>query len=245
MTQENSSYSDAAEPIHPLRATHSSQRVFTEALQADLDRVSGFLLCRTPEEWIHSAISQPELLLIDHANCEKKAASTALNLMYRYVDDFEILNKMSRLAREELRHFEQVIAIMQRRNITYAPANASRYASELRKQVRTFEPARLVDTLICGAIIEARSCERFASLVPFLDDELAHFYTSLLKSEARHFTDYLTLAQKVHSEGGEDFARKHGAGGLEGRVHELLLVEKSLILSPDEEFRFHSGRFTA
>ncbi|HEY7886031.1 MAG TPA: tRNA-(ms[2]io[6]A)-hydroxylase, partial [Cellvibrionaceae bacterium] len=163
----------------------------------ELDAINQFLLCPTPDEWINNALAEPELMLLDHANCEKKAASTAIQLMYRYVSDFELLNKMSRLAREELRHFEQVIALMQARGIPYEQISASRYAAELRKPVRTHEPGRLIDTLIVGAIIEARSCERFARLAPHLDDELQKFYLSLLKSEARHFQDYLKLAQKA------------------------------------------------
>lgn len=195
-----------------------------------LQAIDNFLLCRTPEAWIEQALQHPDILLIDHANCEKKAASTALNLMYRYVDNFELLNKMSRLAREELRHFEQVLAIMQKRSISYRPVSASRYAAELRKPVRTFEPGKLIDTLIVGAIIEARSCERFARLAPYLDEELQKFYESLLKSEARHFQDYLTLA-------------KNSADGqsIDERVTLFLELERELVEAPDQEFRFHSG----
>lgn len=194
-----------------------------------MQAINEFLLCETPDAWVAQAIKEPELLLVDHANCEKKAASTALNLMYRYVDNFELLNKMSRLAREELRHFEQVIAIMARRNIAYPQIAASRYAAELRKPVRSSEPGKLVDTLIVGAIIEARSCERFAKLAPHLDQELQTFYLSLLKSESRHFKDYLALAAKASAESIED------------RVQYFLRLEKTLIESPDQEFRFHSG----
>ncbi|WP_339615042.1 tRNA-(ms[2]io[6]A)-hydroxylase [uncultured Gilvimarinus sp.] len=196
----------------------------------DLQAINDFLLCETPDSWIAGALANPDLLLLDHANCEKKAASTALNLMYRYVDDFELLNKMSRLAREELRHFEQVIAIMQSRGIAYEQISAARYAAELRKPVRTHEPARLVDTLIVGAIIEARSCERFAKLAPHLDEELQKFYLSLLKSEARHFKDYLKLAQKA-AEG----------DSINDRVELFLTREKRLVQEVDAEFRFHSG----
>ncbi|BFM20893.1 tRNA-(ms[2]io[6]A)-hydroxylase [Gilvimarinus japonicus] len=196
----------------------------------DLQAINDFLLCETPDSWIAGALANPDLLLLDHANCEKKAASTALNLMYRYVDDFELLNKMSRLAREELRHFEQVIAIMQSRGIAYEQISAARYAAELRKPVRTHEPARLVDTLIVGAIIEARSCERFAKLAPHLDEELQKFYLSLLKSETRHFKDYLKLAQKA-AEG----------DSINDRVELFLTREKRLVQEVDAEFRFHSG----
>ena len=192
--------------------------------------INEFLLCPTPDAWIQEALKHPDILLIDHANCEKKAAGTALNMMYRYVDDFELLNKMSRLAREELRHFEQVIAIMEKRGIAYKQIASARYAAELRKPIRTYEPAKLIDTLIVGAIIEARSCERFEKLAPFLDEELEKFYLSLLKSEARHYQDYLTLAQKVA-----------GEESIEERVDLFLERDKHLVESDDEEFRFHSG----
>ncbi|TQV78124.1 tRNA-(ms[2]io[6]A)-hydroxylase [Exilibacterium tricleocarpae] len=195
-----------------------------------IDHIVQFLRCETPDDWIATALENPALLLIDHANCEKKAASTAMNLMYRYVDDFELLNKMSRLAREELRHFEQVIALMEKRGIDYRQISASRYAAELRKSVRSTEPGRLIDTLIVGAVIEARSCERFAKLAPHLDEELKTFYLSLLKSEARHYQDYLGLAEKVAA--GESIA---------ARIDTFLAVEQSLVLQGDREFRFHSG----
>lgn len=195
-----------------------------------LQEIENFLPCKTPQLWIDNALANPELLLIDHANCEKKAASTALNLMYRYVDNFDLLNKMSRLAREELRHFEQVIAIMKRRNIEYRQITASRYAVKLREAVRPNDPDRLIDILIVGALIEARSCERFARIAPFLDQELETFYLSLLKSEGRHFKDYLTLALTIACQQEVD-----------KRLEWFLRIEKQLIESPDTEFRFHSG----
>ena len=196
----------------------------------DLACIQSFLLCPTPRTWVTWALQNPELLLVDHANCEKKAASTALNLMYRYVGHHRLLTKLSRLAREELRHFEQVIAIMKERGVHYPQLPASRYAAALRQQVRTHEPARLVDTLLIGAIIEARSCERFAVLAPELDAQLGAFYHSLLKSEARHFGDYLKLAVDVGSKAEVD-----------RRLPVLLACERELIEAPDVEFRFHSG----
>ncbi|MCA0912058.1 tRNA-(ms[2]io[6]A)-hydroxylase [Marinobacter nauticus] len=194
-----------------------------------LQEIHDFLPCRTPQTWIDSALANQDLLLIDHAHCEKKAASTALSLMYRYVDNTELLNKMSRLAREELRHFEQVLAIMKKRGVTYTHLSPARYAAGLREAVRTEDPGRLVDVLIVGAIIEARSCERFAALAPSLDEKLAEFYNSLLKSEARHYQDYLKLAEQANGDPVDD------------RVAEFLAIEQKLIESPDSEFRFHSG----
>jgi tRNA-(ms[2]io[6]A)-hydroxylase len=191
--------------------------------------VIGFLACETSESWVSKALNNQEILLIDHANCEKKAASSALNLIYRYVDNYELISKMSRLVREEMRHFEQVITIMKARGIEYYNIDASRYASGLRKKIRTHEPARLMDSLIVGAFIEARSCERFAKLAPFLDDELKTFYLSLLKSEGRHFQDYLTLAKKIPDRSFDD------------RILIIREQEQLLIESSDDTFYFHSG----
>ena len=195
-----------------------------------LAEIQTFLPCATPDRWIENALENQRLMLIDHANCEKKAASTALSLINRYTDNFELLNKMSRLAREEMRHFEQVIALMKRRKIPYEHVSASRYAAGLRDLARRDDPAKLVDVLIIGAFIEARSCERFALLAPHLDAELEKFYMSLLKSEARHYQDYLKLAKTVA-----------GANSIDDRIDLIAQRERELIESPDTQFRFHSG----
>lgn len=196
----------------------------------DLTEVRAFLPCETPVAWIEAALTQLDVILVDHANCEKKAAATAMSLMHRYTENHVLLNKMSRLAREELRHFEQVLKFMKQRDVAYASVTASRYAGELRKPVRSKDPGRLVDTLIVGALIEARSCERFAALAPHLDRELGEFYISLLKSESRHFKDYLTLAERLVSS--EEVME---------RTAVFRALEQQLIESPDDELRFHSG----
>lgn len=197
-----------------------------------LDEIKGFLACETPDLWIQAALANQDILLIDHAHCEKKAASTAMRLMFRYVDRVDLLNKMSRLAREELIHFEQVLAIMQERGVVYTHLSSARYAGGMLKKVRTYEPGHLIDLLIVGAFIEARSCERFAKLAPFLDDELAKFYRSLLKSEGRHYQDYLGLAEEYAGEPIED------------RIQVFREVEQNLVESDDDGFRFHSGKPT-
>jgi tRNA-(ms[2]io[6]A)-hydroxylase len=195
----------------------------------DLRPLLEFLSCPTPDAWLRNALDAPELLLIDHANCEKKAASTALTLLYRYVDKPDLLQRMSRLAREELRHFEQVVAIMTARGIAYVQTPAARYAGALHKHARTHEPDRLIDTLIIGAFIEARSCERFASLAPLLDAELQKFYLGLLASESRHFLHYLQLAER------------YATAPIGERIAFFAERERELIEAPDTEFRFHSG----
>lgn len=196
----------------------------------DISHIRDFLLCETPGSWIDWALQNPELMLMDHANCEKKAAGTALNLTYRYVEHDSLLHMLSRLAREELRHFEQVITLMKQRDVRYVQLSASRYAGDLRLLVRKNEPGRLIDTLLIGAIIEARSCERFAALVPVLDEELGAFYHSLLKSESRHYLDYLKFAQLL---GGKE--------EVESRLPDMLERERELVQREDKEFRFHSG----
>jgi tRNA-(ms[2]io[6]A)-hydroxylase len=198
----------------------------------DLDEVRTFLRCATPDAWFDAALGQTELLLIDHANCEKKAAGTALSLLYRYVDRADLLDRLSRLAREELRHFEQVVELMRALDVDYVHVSASRYAGALRRQVRGTEPDRLIDTLLVSAIVEARSCERFAGLVSRFDTlntDLARFYERLLESEARHFADYLELAEG------------YADAPIADRLAIMLDAERELIESPDPEFRFHSG----
>ena len=139
---------------------------------------------------------------------------------------------MSRLAREELRHFEQVRKIMLEREIEFQHVPASRYASSLRKLVRDSEPYKLLDILIISALIEARSCERFASIIAFMPDDLSKFYNSLVISEARHFEHYLKFAR--------DEVKVDNSEYLE-RLNELKAVESKLIISNDKQFGFHSG----
>lgn len=170
-----------------------------------------------------------DIILNDHAANEMKAAQSAMTLIARNPTKLDVLNKMSRLAREELVHFEQVLKIMKKRGIKHQTLKASTYASKLLKEVRKAQNEALVDTLIMGAIIEARSCERFEKLAPYLDEDLGKFYVSLLKSEARHYEDYLGLAQKYADE------------PIGERVQHFLAVEKLAILEPDPLFRFHSG----
>jgi len=196
----------------------------------NLPEIHQFLGCRTPDAWIAAALADQQTLLIDHKNCEFKAASTALSLMAKYSTYVDLLNAMSRLAREELVHHEQVLRIMKRRKIGLRPVSAARYASGLRKVVRTHEPHKLVDTLVVGAFIEARSCERFEALVPHLDEELGKFYFGLLKSEARHFQGYLKLAYQYGDE-----------RDVNQTIERVRAAERELIESPDTELRFHSG----
>ena len=203
--------------------------------------------------------AQTALLLVRKYVADKQGADALLAWLQPYEDfvfrggpepDFAVLNRqisksvmpvtddpwgqalissMVLLIKEELHHFWQVREAMQARDIPYMKITASRYGKGMLKAVRTHEPQTLIDKLICSAYIEARSCERFAALAPYLDADLQKFYLSLLRSEARHYQDYLALAQQVSDEDISDRVRYFGE------------VEAGLILAQDAEFRFHSG----
>ena len=198
--------------------------------KVDLSAVYGFLGARTTPDWVAAAIADLSLIIQDHANCEKKAAGTAMNLLFRYEFSYDLQRKLAQLIREEMLHYEQVLGIMNERGQEWRYLSAGRYAKGMLKHKRTYEPAAMIDVLIIGAFIEARSCERFAALAEVIDDErLAKYYRYLLKSESRHFEDYLALAQSLSTE------------AIDERVAFFREVEAELITSPDAELRFHSG----
>jgi len=191
------------------------------------------LLAPTPAAWVDHAVEHWPVLLVDHANCEKKAASTALSLMFAYPEDRRLAGTMSRLAREELRHFEQVQRLMDKLGIAAVRQRPGRYASGLRAAMHTVEPQRKLDVLLVGALIEARSAERFRLLVPRLPEPLAELYAALERSEARHFEVYLDLAQRADT--------SEGKAESERRLAALARREAELATEPDPVFRFHSG----
>jgi tRNA 2-(methylsulfanyl)-N6-isopentenyladenosine37 hydroxylase len=182
----------------------------------------------THPRWYALAVERWQDLLLDHANCEKKAASTALALMFSYPEDFDLAERMSRLAREELRHFELVQQQLRAHEVPFRRLSPSRYAEGLRKSLRRTEAERRTDLLLTGALIEARSHERFVGLVPLLGEPLGRFYESLAAAEYRHAGLYLRLAEK----------RGEGVGE---RLRQLGAIEAELAVAPDAEFRFHSG----
>ncbi len=190
------------------------------------------LAAPTPERWFEAAAAELPLLLIDHANCEKKAASTALGLMFAYADDARLSLALARLAREELRHYEQVVRLMGSLGVEYRRLAPARSAGELRRALATAEPARRLDLLLVGALIEARSCERFHGLAPRLPAPVGEFYAGLEAAEARHAGLYLELAAPYARRQGLDLAARLGA---------LAALEAELATRPDAAFRFHSG----
>jgi tRNA-(ms[2]io[6]A)-hydroxylase len=184
----------------------------------------------SPERWIHQVSAHLDELLIDHAHCEKKAAGTAMNLLFAYVDNTALCRAMTEIVQEELSHFHLVLDLLARRGVRFRRIRPSRYGDRLRGLVRKLEPGRAVDRLLVAALIEARSCERFGLLRDRLDDPaLSAFFASLFESEARHHSTYVRLAK--------EFAPEET---VRGRLEELAADEARIIAEGDDVPRIHS-----
>jgi tRNA-(ms[2]io[6]A)-hydroxylase len=203
-----------------------------EAAARRLERATDASILRapTPRAWVEAAVEDLPTLLVDHANCEKKAASTALALIFAYPDDRPLSIALSRLAREELKHFEQVERLMKQLDVPHRRLKPGRYAAELRKQVRSHEPKRKLDLMIVHALIEARSCERFRLLSKHPPEPVRALYQQLERSEARLFDIYLEFA-----------GREFEADEIATRLDLIATREAELATAADGELRFHSG----
>src|SRR5215469_15567245 len=147
--------------------------------------------------WLAQVDSHLEEILIDHAHCEKKAAGTALNLIFAYVDRTQLCRELADIVNEELDHFRQVLDLLERRGIRFRRLPPGGYGRKLNDLVRKLEPGKAVDRLLVAGLIEARSCERFDLLRRHVQDaELASFYESLFESEARHHSTYVRFAKQ-------------------------------------------------
>lgn len=188
------------------------------------------LKSETSDRWLAQVDDDLEAVLIDHAHCEKKAAGTALNLMFAYVEDLELCREMTEIVTEELEHFHMVIELLESRDVAFRRLAPSSYGRRLNDLVRKQEPHKAVDRLLVAGLIEARSCERFSRLAEHVDDpELAEFYRSLFESEARHHTTYTKLAKHFAPEQ-EVFAR----------LDELAEQEAVILAESDDPPRMHS-----
>ena len=184
----------------------------------------------SPERWLQQVEQHLDEVLIDHAHCEKKAAGTAMNLIFAYVDNRQLCREMTGIVNEELEHFHLVLELIERRGIEFRRTKPSPYGRQLNDLVRKSEPQRAVDRLLVAALIEARSCERFALLRDNLADrELADFYGSLFESEARHHTTYVRLAGMYADE-----------ATVRRRLDELAAEEARIIEAGDALPRVHS-----
>jgi tRNA-(ms[2]io[6]A)-hydroxylase len=154
-----------------------------------------FLQTPTSLAWVEQALANLDEVLLDHAQCERKAAGVALSLINRYPSDAGLVTALTAIAQEELAHFAQVNQWLDRRGVAFGPLPPPPYGAALRQQVRSQEPHRQLDLLLVSALIEARSHERLGLLAGNLNDrELAQFYRSLMASEARHYGAYWVLA---------------------------------------------------
>lgn len=184
----------------------------------------------TDDRWLAQVDDDLEAVLIDHAHCEKKAAGTAMNLMFAYVEDLELCREMTEIVNEELEHFHMVIELLQARDIAFRRLTPSSYGRRLNDLVRKQEPHRAVDRLLVAGLIEARSCERFHRLANHVEDqELAEFYHSLFESEARHHTTYTKLARRFAPE-----------AEVMSRLDELAVLEAEALAASDDPPRMHS-----
>jgi tRNA-(ms[2]io[6]A)-hydroxylase len=187
----------------------------------------------TDPSWATRALANLGEILLDHAHCEKKAASTAVSLLFRYPERPALAVPLARLAREELAHFEEVLDAMRARGLEFRRQPPSPYAARLMSAVRTHEPARLLDTLLCCALIEARSCERMQLLAGALDDPgLARLYRGLLACEARHFDTYVDLARAL---------ALVPEAELQARLAELAAHEAAVLEDPPGAPRLHAA----
>lgn len=188
------------------------------------------LQSETPARWLEQVDRDLPAILIDHAHCEKKAAGTALNLIFAYVEDIELCREMTLIVNEELEHFQMVLELLAKRGIRFRRLKPSSYGRELNDLVRKQEPQKAVDRLLVAGLIEARSCERFNVLAAHVkDQELADFYRSLFESEARHHTTYTRLAKHFAPE-----------AAVMARLDELAAAEAAIITRGEDLPRVHS-----
>jgi tRNA-(ms[2]io[6]A)-hydroxylase len=189
---------------------------------------------RTSESWAHDVLAEPLALLADHAFLEKKAALNAIQLLERWPKEWlpGWVETMTSVARDEAAHMAQVTRILIRRGGRLERGHKNPYANALRGLVRTGEvTAEALDRLFVSALIEARSCERFAVLATVAqDEELAAFYKALFSSELGHFKIFLRLAQKIASR-----------AVVEARWQQLLTAEAEILSNQTPGPRIHSG----
>lgn len=179
------------------------------------------------DAWVRAACADLPTLLVDHAHCEKKAASTAIRFVFRYPDWPELVHAMSRLAREELVHFERVLKELELRGVAFRALQSANYAQKLFEACR---PQSKVDEMLACALIEARSHERFERLAAAVDDErLRAFYRELGEAEARHGDLYVELAEQA------------ARGSVDARLAELIEIEAAIVNRPDQPLRMHAG----
>lgn len=186
----------------------------------------------TDPAWAERAAAHLPELLADHAVCELQAAVYALSLVGAYPKDAALVDRLSALAAEELRHFRKVVKEARKRGGTLPTKRRNSYVAALREACRGGpEPARGLDLLLAAALIEARSHERFVLLAPRLPEPLAGMFRALADDEARHGPIYLELAG-AHA----------GPEAAAARLEEMLDAEAAALAGATRtEIAVHSG----
>jgi len=196
-----------------------------------IDRAMLNLAAPTEDTWVEAALGAVDDILLEQAHLEKKAAAAAMRFLFRYPQYPELQAPLSELAREELEHFERVLHQLERRGVGFGPQEAGPYAGRLLTCVRGHEPERMLDSMLCSALIEARSCERmkiFGEALDGRDAELSAMYLDLVASEARHHGLYLRLAEGIF-----------GADRVSARLAEVAAHEAEVIARPPRLARLH------
>lgn len=198
-------------------------------MNAMLPRIR-FLQTPTSKAWLEQALANLDTILLDHSHCERKAAGVALNLMFRYPGEANLVRQLTAIAQEELTHFEQVNQILEQRRIPLGPLQPPPYGATLNQQIRRHEPERRLDSLLVSALIEARSHERLGLLAEYCPEPaLASFYQSLMASEARHYGVYWVLAEAIADR-----------TVVMSRLTELAAVESAILANLHPQPRVHS-----
>lgn len=199
-------------------------------MNAPLSRQMLNLAQPTDDGWYERVREHLDTILIDHAHLEKRAASTALSMIFRYTGRAGLARQLSAVVQEEMDHFSRMLDVLEARGVELVRLEPAPYASKLVKAVRSEEPYMFMDKLLVAGLIEARSCERFAILSENVEDaELAAFYRELFETEAMHYTLYTNLAR-------DHFSREE----VKARLQELALIEVEALRASGETPRLHS-----
>lgn len=161
------------------------------------------LRAATDEAWAREAIEDLDAVLVDHAHCEMKAATNALSLVVRHPGDLALVRALTAIAQEELAHFDRVVELIGKRGLALGVPPIDDYAAQLRRAMNALPASDLplvTNRLLVGALIEARSCERFKLLLGAMPEstpaELRAFYQELFECEAKHYREYVDLAKR-------------------------------------------------
>jgi len=177
----------------------------------------------TDPRWVNIAEKNIEDILVDHAYCEQKAATSGISLIVKYPDKEKLVEEMTALVAEEWGHFERVLEELKKRGFALGRNRPDEYVVALSKHIRKGDKRerQLMDHLLINALIEARSCERFKLLWKNIQDEgLQKFYYELMVSEAGHFVSFVKLAKEYMP-----------AEVVDARLQELLKIEADIIAS--------------